>query len=72
MNIQSNLRKLYNKIKYLQIDADDFTSENFSRGIYYAGMLDASKLFMKLYNGELTQEEIDFEIAKLEPAEVVN
>ena len=72
MNIQSNLRKIYNKIKSLQIEEDNLDADNFGQAAYYAGMLDASKLFMKLYNGELSEEEVDRELAKLEPTESVN
>ena len=72
MNIQSTLRKIYNKIKYIQIEEDDLTPENFGAGAFNAGMLYSAKLFMKCYNGEMTEEELNVELAKLESAEVVN
>ena len=64
MNIQSTLSKIYNKIKHLQVE--DVDSDNFVQGAYFAGMLDSAKLFMKTYNGELTDEEIREELAKLD------
>ena len=72
MNIQANLRKIYNRIRRLQIPEDDITADNYGQGAYFAGMLDSAKLFMKLYNGELTETQIEIELAKLEPTESVN
>lgn len=63
MNIQGNLRKLYNNIKNLQIE--EVTPENFGRASYLAGMLDSAKIFINLYNGDLTEERLDWEIHQL-------
>ena len=72
MNIQSNLRKLYNVIKKLQIPDESMTTGNASRAIYLAGMLHSAKLFIKLYNGELSDETLEFELKELQQEEVVN
>lgn len=65
MNIQSNLRKLYNNLKNLQIEEKDITAENFGRASYLAGMLDSAKIFMNLYNGDLSEERLEWEISQL-------
>lgn len=73
MNIQKELSKLYNVIKYLQISEDEITAENVMKASYYAGMQDSAKMFMNIYNGDLTQHQVDVEIAKLkESSAVVN
>ena len=65
MNIQLNLRKIYNTIKNLQIPDEEMTPENASRVIYLSGMLHSAKLFMNLYNGDLTEKTVDFELEQL-------
>ena len=72
MNIQSTLRKVYNKIKYIQIEEGDLTADNFGEAAFRAGQLDSAKLFMKIYNGELGDEDLEMELAKLEPTEAMN
>ena len=66
VNIQSSLRKLYNTVNRKQIDEKDITAENFSRAAYMAGMLDSAKIFIKLYNGELSDEQFNYELNQLE------
>ena len=68
MNIQAVERKIYNKVKFLQIPEDDITPVNFGAASYYAGMLDMGKLLIKCHNGELTEEEVRIELAKLDSA----
>jgi hypothetical protein len=68
MNIQATERKIYNKVKFLQIPEDEVTSENFGASAYYAGMLDMGKLLIKCHNGELTDEDVRVELAKLDNA----
>lgn len=65
MNIQANLRKVYNNIKNLQIPDEEMTAENASRAIYLAGMLHSAKLFINLYNGDITDKTLDFELKQL-------
>lgn len=72
MNITSNLFRLYNVIKKLQIPDEKMTSENASRAIYLAGMLHSAKLFIKLYNGELTETTLDHELKELQQEELLN
>ena len=72
MNIDSNIRKVYNKSKYNQIDEDDLTAENFGEAAYRAGQYDMAKLLIKLFKGELTDNDLEMELAKLEPTEAVN
>ena len=65
MNIQLNLRKIFNAIKSLQIPDKDMTPENASRAVYLAGMLHSAKLFMNLYNGDMVEKTLDFELEQL-------
>jgi hypothetical protein len=65
MNIQADLRKVYNIIKKNQIPDDKMTNENASRAIYMAGMLHASQLFMNLYNGDMNEKTLEFELNEL-------
>ena len=65
MNIQSVLSKVYNTVKFSQIPEDEVTAENFGRASYMAGMLDSAKIFMKIYNGEVDEREVEYEMAKL-------
>ena len=64
MNIQQVLRKVYNQVRSYQIPETDVKPENFARAIYMAGMLDSAKIFIKIYNGELSEHQIDMEMAK--------
>jgi len=41
------------------------TAENASRAIYLAGMLHSAKLFINLYNGDITDKTLDFELKQL-------
>lgn len=72
MNIQANLRKVYNIIKKNQIPDDKMTAENASRAIYMAGMLHSAKIFMGLYNGDLSEATLEFELNELEKQELAN
>ena len=72
MNIQSNLRKVYNVIKKLQISDNEMNAENASRAIYMAGMMHSARIFMNLYNGDLTEETLEYEINELTKQEVAN
>lgn len=72
MNIQENLRKVYNIIKSNQIPDDKMTPENASRAIYMAGMLHSAKIFMNLYNGDLNERTLEFELSELEKQELTN
>ena len=72
MNIQSNLRKVFNVINKLQISDENMNSENASRAIYMAGMLHSAKIFMNLYNGDLTETTLDYELQELSKSESVN
>ena len=72
MNIQADLRKVYNVIKKNQIPDDKMTPENATRAIYMAGMLHASKLFMNLYNGDMNEKTLEFELSELDRTEVLN
>jgi hypothetical protein len=65
LNIQSTLRKVYNNLKNLQIPEEDITAENFSRASYLAGMLDSAKIFMNIYNGDVTEERLEWELRQL-------
>ena len=64
MNIQQTLSKVYNQVKSFQIKDEDVLPGNFTRAIYMQGMLDSAKIFMKIYNGELTEQQIDLEMSK--------
>ncbi len=68
MNIAAIERKIYNKVKFLQISEDELTEANFLAAAYYAGMLDMGKLMVKCHNGELTEETVRIELAKLDNA----
>jgi len=72
MNVQANLRKVYNVIKREQIADKDMTTENASRAIYMAGMMHSARIFMNLYNGDLTEETLEYEINELTKQEVAN
>ena len=72
MNIQSNFEKIYTKIKHGQIDESDLTPENFGEAAFRAGQLDMAKFLIKLYEGQLSDEEFNIELALLEPVEAVN
>jgi len=72
MNIQGNLRKIYNIVKKQQIEDKDMTAENASRAVYMAGMLHSAKLFMNLYNGDITEATLDHELSELEKTEAAN
>ena len=72
MNIQSILSRIYNTIRFNQIPEEEVQPHNITRMIYMAGMLDASKLFMSVYNDEVTEQEIEVELAKLKRWESVN
>lgn len=72
MNIQENLRKVYNIIKKQQIPDDKMTAENASRAIYMAGMLHSAKIFMNLYNGDMNEKTLEFELLELEKQETAN
>lgn len=66
MNIQSNLRKVYNAIKSQQIKDEDLNASNASRGIYMAGMLHSAKIFMNLYNGDMNEKTFEYELEELQ------
>jgi len=72
MNVQSNLRKVYNVIKKLQIEDKDVTALNVSRAVYMSGMLHSAKIFMNLYNGDLTETTLEYELQELQKEEAVN
>jgi len=72
MNITAIERKIYNKVKYLQIPEDELTSVNFGEAAFRAGQLDMAKLLMSLRNGELSEEQVRIELAKLDSVEAVN
>ena len=72
MNVNAALRKVYNKIKYLQIPEEEIDSVNAAAATYYAGMEDSAKLFMNIYLGEISESQLEEELAKLEPMESVN
>jgi len=72
MNIQLNLRKVYNIIKKQQIADKDMTTENASRAIYMAGMMHSARIFMNLYNGDMTEETLEYEMNELTKQEVAN
>jgi len=65
MNIQANLRKVYNDIKNLQIPIGDITPDNGNKAIYLAGMLYSASLFINLYNGDMNEETLAFELERL-------
>ena len=68
MNIAAQERKVYNKIKFLQIPEDELTPENFAAAAYYAGILDGLKIITPVHRGELTDHQVDVELAKLDSA----
>lgn len=70
MNTQSTLRKIYNNIKNLQIPDEEVVPENMTRAVYMAGMLDSAKIFIKVYNGELSEEGVELEMNRFK--EIVN
>ena len=72
MNIQANLRKVYNIIKSNQIPDDKITSENASRAVYMAGMLHSAKIFINLYNGDMSEATLEYELSELEKQELTN
>ena len=72
MNIQGTLRRVYNKIKNLQIPDGEISNENLSRAIYLTGMLDSAKIFMNIYNGDLSEGDLEEELKRLEYEEIPN
>ena len=72
MNVSSTGKKVYSKLRHLQIEEDDLNADNFSEAAYRAGQYDMAKFFIKLYDGELNNEQVEIELAKLEPTEAVN
>ena len=72
MNVPAEYKKIFGKVERLQIAEEDLTIENFSEASFRAGQLDMAKLLMNLSNGDLSDEEYNFELAKLEPSESVN
>ena len=73
MNITAEERKIYNKVKHLQIAEDDITPVNFGLAAFRAGQLDMAKLLMKLRNGELSEYQLRTEVATLDNhTEMVN
>ena len=70
MNITAIERKIFNKIKHNQIEEIDST--NFGEAAFRAGQLDMAILLMNLRNGELSEHQVEQEMAKLETVEMVN
>ena len=72
MNVSAAERKVFNKIKYLQIPEDEITADNFGIAAFRAGQYDMAKFLMQLRNGELSDQQFNIELAKLEPMRMVN
>ena len=72
MNLTAVERKIWNKIKHLQIPESEITPVNFGAASFYAGAEYMCKLIMNLRNGDLTEQQVDIELAKLIPMETVN
>jgi hypothetical protein len=69
MNIQDKLFKIYNTVKYgfenwNERSTDD--GESAAKAIYYAGAYNTAKLFLKTYQGEFSEADIDFWLKKLD------
>jgi len=68
MNIQDKLFKIYNIVKYNFEEYNknpEKDGETAARAIYYAGAYNTAKLFLKTYQGEFDEREIDFFLKKL-------
>ena len=69
MNIQDKLFKIYNTVKY-NFDSWNEKStedgESAAKAIYFAGAYNTAKLFLKTYQGEFDDSDIEFWLEKLD------
>jgi len=74
MNIQEQLFKIHNVVKHQSKDWDEILEKESKTGIepmtmyyaaYYAGAYALDKILINLWNGDLTEEELDLSLKML-------
>lgn len=72
MNINKELRKVFNTIKFQSEKWDKELKENNKEPMnlyysaYFGGALDMAKILMKLWNGEISDSELERELFNLD------
>lgn len=59
MNIQSELRRIYNEVEGIQVPDERLNRDNYSRAVYLRGVYHGFKMFLAIYNGDVIQEKVD-------------